>query len=239
MKIKNLTKSEFKNYISEIKTIVLPVGAVEPHGDHLPLGTDIFIPEGLVNKFEEKIGDKIMIAPPVNYGHVWTMKPYPGAVNISTSILVEYLNEIGNSFLDNGIKNIVMLNGHGGNVSAINTAAEKLADQGARVIIFSWWQDFKEEILEICDTQGHAGEDESSAVLAVAEDYCHMELAKVNNNKLIATIKEKNIGKISYKNALSGDPRQASKEKGEKLLKKISNKMIEIITKFEDGDIRK
>ena len=36
MKIKNLTKSEFKNYISEIKTIVLPVGAVEPHGDHLP-----------------------------------------------------------------------------------------------------------------------------------------------------------------------------------------------------------
>ncbi len=203
----------------------------------MPLGTDIFIPEGLVNKFEEKIGDKIMMAPPVNYGHVWTMKPYPGAVNISTSILVEYLNEIGTSFLDNGIKNIVMLNGHGGNVSAINTAAEKLADQGARVIIFSWWQDFKEEILEICDTQGHAGEDESSAVLAVAGDYCHMELAEVNNNKLIATIKEKDIGKTSYKNALSGDPRKASKKKGEKLFEVISDKMIEIIEKFEEGKI--
>lgn len=239
MRLKYLNKAKFKEVCEDIDTVILPVGAIEAHGDHLPLGTDIFIPEGLVDRIEDSIGDNILFAPPINYGHVWTMNTYAGSIDIPTEVLVDYITEVGKSIAGDTFDNIVLLNGHGGNIPAVTTAAERLADYGLQVVIFNWWQDFSDEILEICDSQGHAGEDESSAVLAVAEEYCDMKLAGVNNNKLIANIKKPDIGQVSYKNALSGDATKASCSKGEKILESISEKIIQIIKKVEKGEILK
>ncbi|AZR73646.1 hypothetical protein BBF96_09760 [Anoxybacter fermentans] len=229
MKMIYLNQAKFKEIQGKIDTVIIPIGTIEAHGEHLPLGTDVLIPEGLVERIEVKMGDRVLIAPTVNYGHVWTLAAYPGSVNISTEILTKYIYEIGKSLIDAGFTNIVLLNGHGGNIPAITTAGEMLADYGGQVITFNWWIDFREEILEICEGQGHAGEDETSAVLAVAEPYCDMSLAKANNKKLIANIKRKNIGKISYEHALSGDATKASREKGERILERVAERMMEIL----------
>ncbi|MCK4260210.1 MAG: creatininase family protein [Halanaerobiales bacterium] len=178
-----------------------------------------------------------MIAPSVNYGHVWTLAAFPGSVNISTEVLSKYIYEIGRSLIDLGFVNIVLLNGHGGNIPAFAIAGEMLADYGGQVITFNWWIDFRDEVLEFCDGQGHAGEDETSAALAVAEEYCDMSLAKRNMNKLIANIKRKDIGKISYEYGLSGDATKGTKEKGERMLDRVADRMMEILEQIWEGDI--
>lgn len=237
MKMMYLTQAKFKEIQKNVDTVVIPIGTIEAHGEHLPLGTDVLIPEGLVERLEAKIGDQILFAPSINYGHVWTLAAYPGYVNISTETLTRYIYEVGKSMLDNGFKNIVLLNGHGGNIPALAPAGEMLADAGAQVITFNWWVDFRKEILQFCEGQGHAGEDESAAALAVAEEHCDMSLAKVNNKRLIANIKRKNIGEVSYTYGLSGDATKATKEKGEKMLDLVAERMLEILERVWADDI--
>ena len=239
MKMIYLNQARFKEVQKNVDTVIIPIGTIEAHGQHLPLGTDVLIPEGLVEKIEEKIGDKILIAPSVNYGHVWTLGAYPGSVDIPTKVLIRYIEEIGKSLIDDGFKNIFLLNGHGGNIPAVTTVGEILADYGGQAVVFNWWIDFNDEILKVCEGQGHAGEDESSAVLAVAEEHCDMDLAEVNNDRLIARIYRQDIGKVSYKHALSGDATKASREKGEEILERVSKRMVEIIERIWKDDILK
>ncbi len=237
MKMMNLNQAKFKEIQKKIDTVIIPIGTIEAHGEHLPLGTDVLIPEGLVEKIETKMGEKVLIAPTVNYGHVWTLAAYPGSINISTEVLMQYVCEIGQAFVKAGFKNIVLLNGHGGNIPALITAGERIADLDVQVITFNWWIDFKNEILQICEGQGHAGEDETSAALAVAEEYCDMSLAKENNRQLIANIKRKNIGLLSYQYGLSGEATKGSKEKGEKILNSVADRIMEILEQIWKDEI--
>lgn len=237
MKMLYLNQNKFKEAQKKINTVIIPIGTIEAHGEHLPVGTDILIPEGLVDRIEKIIGDHVLIAPSVNYGHVWTLNPFPGSINISTKILSEYIFEIGKSFIESDFIYIVLLNGHGGNIPALSSVSERLADLGGTVITFNWWVDFKDEILKICEGQGHAGEDESSAALAVAESHCDMTLAKYNNRRLIANIKKKDIGLLSYEHAMNGDATKATREKGEKILETVTAKIVEILREVWQDNI--
>lgn len=237
MKMMYLNQAKFKEIMGKIDTVIIPIGTIETHGEHLPLGTDVLIPEGLCERIDAKMGERILIAPSVNYGHVWALAAFPGCVNISMGVLQEYIYEIGKSFVEQGFKNIVLLNGHGGNNAALGVVGEMLADLGATVVTFHWWMDFRAEILQFCEGQGHAGEDETSAALAVAEPYCDMSLARVNNRNLIANIKWKGMGLTTYEHGLSGDATKGTKEKGEKMLDLVAQRMVEIIERVWKNDI--
>lgn len=241
MRMVFLNQARYKELIEKIDTVIIPIGTIETHGEHLPVGTDILIPEGLVTKIEEKMGEKVLVAPTVNYGHVWTLGAFSGSINVSSKILSEYISEIGKAFVAEGLKNIVLLNGHGGNIPALTIASEMIADVDSevQVITFNWWLDFRQEILEVCQSQGHAGEDETSAMLALAEPHCDMSLARVNNNRLIANIKRQNIGLLSYQYGLSGDATKGTKVKGEKILDVVAQRIMGILEQIWQGEIIK
>lgn len=236
MYMKYMNMDSFKNKLKTIDTVIIPIGMIEAHGHHCPLGTDILIPNKFCEIIESKIGDKIIIAPEINYGHSWALSVYPGTINISTDAFTNYLKEVVFGFINNGFKNIVLLNGHGGNMGALRPVSEGIADKGAVAIVFNWWVDFKDEILQITDGQGHAGEDETSAVLAIDESIVDMSKATKNEINMKVKIYFKDFGKVVYKDALSGDATKATKEKGEKIYKNISEKMIEIIKHVQDTE---
>lgn len=237
MKMMYLTQAKFRELQKRVNTVIIPIGTIEAHGEHLPLGTDVLIPEGIVERIEAKMGDRILVAPSVNYGHVWTLGVYPGGVDVPTDLLTQYIYHVGRSLLKQGFSHIILMNGHGGNSPALSTVGEMLADEGAVVVTFNWWVDFRAEILEFCEGQGHAGEDETAAALAVAEAYCDMSRAKVNHKTLIANIKKQGIGHISYEHGLSGDATKGTREKGEKMLDRVAERMMEIIEKVWRGEI--
>lgn len=238
MYMKYMNMDNFEEKIKDINTLIIPIGMIEAHGHHCPLGTDILIPNKFCEIIESKIGDKVIIAPEINYGHSWALSVYPGTINVSTEAFMNYVREICIEFIRNGFKNIVLLNGHGGNISALRSVNEAIADNDGVAIAFNWWVDFKDEILKITEAQGHAGEDETSAVLGIDESLVDMSRATRNEINIKGNIYFKDFGKVVYKDALSGDATKATKEKGDKIYKVVSDKMIEIIEMVQDNKYR-
>lgn len=235
MYIINYTSDDFKNNLLKSDIVVIPVGSVEAHGHHLPLGTDIFSPRLICNKLEEKIGDEIWIAPEIPYGQSYDLTVYPGTINVPSQIFAEYLYWIGKGFYENGMKKIIFMNGHGGNINALNLASEKLVKLGIDVMVINWWLDFSRDILTVTEGQGHAGEDETSAILYYDETLVHMDKALKNNKKPLIRIKYKDSAKLIYENALSGDATLATKEKGERIFEILTKKIVDIVRIIQSG----
>lgn len=232
----NFTSDDFKENLKKSNIVIIPIGMVEAHGHHLPLGTDIFSPRLFCEMIEEKIGDKVWIAPEIPYGQSYDLSPYPGTVSVPSEVLAEYVYYIAKGLYDNGIKKVLFLNGHGGNVTALNLATEKIVELGMDAMTINWWLDFSKEISTITEGQGHAGEDETSAILYYDDNLVQMNKATKNMRKPKYRINFKDRGKIIYKDAISGDATLATKEKGKKIFDLLTDKIIGIINDYIEGN---
>ena len=150
----------------KINTIILPVGTVEAHGSAC-LGTDNFIPETIADGIAERLN--ALIAPTVNYGITKSLYRYNGGSTISPSIFGPYVREILDSFADTGFRNIILLNGHGGNNAALKSVAYEFHKDGARnIAVIHWWELCSEMTCEFFGHHGgHAGTDETAMVQAI------------------------------------------------------------------------
>lgn len=226
MYMANYTSDNFKENLKKSELVIIPIGSVEAHGHHCPLGTDIFSPRTFCKKIDEKIGEKVWIAPEIPYGQSYDLTVYPGTINVPSQVFAEYVYWVGKGMFENGLKKLVLLNGHGGNITALNLAAEKLEQLGMDVFVMSWWLEYSKDIVAITGAQGHAGEDETSAVLYYDASLVDMAKATKNFNKPLLRIKFKGSAEKIYKNAMSGDATKASYEYGEKIFASVTDHMI-------------
>lgn len=235
MYIVNYTCDDFKSRVKGTNIVILPIGSVEAHGHHLPLGTDIFSPRLFCSRLDEKIGDEIWIAPEIPYGQSYDLSVYPGTINVPSEVLAQYVYWVGKGFYENGLNKLLLLNGHGGNINALGLACEKLAPMGMDVMMVNWWLDFSKEILTVTEGQGHAGEDETSAILYYNEKLVHMDKATKNDKKMLYKVYYRDRGRQLFENALTGDATLADREKGEKIFEILTNRLIDVIHDFRHG----
>lgn len=235
MYIVNCTSDDFKSNLKKSDIVIIPVGMVEAHGHHMPLGTDIFSPRLICSMINERIGDKVWIAPEIPFGQSFDLSFYPGTFSVPSEVMAEYVYHIGKSMYQNGLKKLIFINGHGGNVTALGLASQRLVELGMDVMISNWWLDYSKEILTITEGQGHAGEDETSTILYYDESLVQMDKALKNNKKPLLRINFRDRGRILYENAMSGDATLATKEKGEKIFKLLTDKLVEAILLIREG----
>lgn len=228
-----MNSDQFAEALERIDTVILPIGMTEAHGHHCPLGTDVIIPRRFLELIEERKGKELIIAPEIPYGHSWSLAPYPGTVDIPHDVFTEYVFHVGKGLAQWGVKKLVLFNGHGGNTPALTHVMERLADMGMTVLLINWWIDYAREILTICAGQGHAGEDETSVVLAIDESLVDMTKANVNWNKATANVRFPGMQRITMENAQTGDATLASRAKGEAILALCTEKIIELIEKLQ------
>ncbi len=234
MKMEELTWPEFEKVRERLQAVLIPVGSVEAHGKHLPLGTDVFAPLEICRMVEDvlaKRGVEVLVAPPIWYGHSFSLNVYPGTVNVSASAFKNYVREVMGELADEGFKRIILINGHGGNVCPLIEAGEELTgeNEDIEVWLINWWIDFREDILEICSSQGHAGEDETSVIMAIRPDLVRMEKAEGRKVSYGVRIIRKDMGLQELPDAINNDPRGASGEKGEKILEAVSERIADLI----------
>ncbi len=208
---------------------ILPVGSVERHGDHLPIGTDTLIPDFISQKVAETLN--CLVLPPVWYGSCKAMRNFAGTFDIPEEVLYKYLKSIMVEARRNGIRLLVVVNGHGGNSVPIAMAArEATRETDLSVLVVDWWKDLGAESLSKFSSPGHAGEDETSAMLAVNSDIVKMDLAKSHEIQYPSfKLYSKKLDECLYRIALTGDATRASKDKGEELMKSVISDLIKII----------
>jgi len=147
-------------------TVILSVGTLEAHGSAC-LGTDNYIPETIAEGIAERLN--ALIAPTVYYGVTRSLYRYGGGSLIRQETLQLYVREILDSLHDTGFRNVILLNGHGGNNAALkNVAFEFHAARKANIAVIHWWELCGDMTAEFFGhAGGHAGTDEAAIVQAV------------------------------------------------------------------------
>ncbi len=116
----NLREEEFYDAVEKCgKVCIIPIGCIEMHGQHLPVGTDTMTCQYIAEKAAEI--EPVMVAPAVWYADVQGLTTWKGTINFSIPLILEMLTELCAEIARNGFKKIVLLNGHGGNISVLNT----------------------------------------------------------------------------------------------------------------------
>ena len=149
--------------------VILPVGTVESHGA-CPIGTDNFIPENLASLVWKDVN--ALVAPIVNHGVSGTsISQFPGSIMIRPEIFQEYIYDILKDLVRTGFKNILIINGHGGNTEPMQKAIARLhVETGAHFMIINWWEaawNLAEEVYGQKPIQsGHGDLEEAALVLS-------------------------------------------------------------------------
>jgi creatinine amidohydrolase len=147
--------SENVRAVAKDAILVLPVGAVEQHGPHLPLTVDTEIPVRIASMLGEKL--KVVVAPAVPYGARSLPQSgggpsFPGTIDIRGSVLTDYLKDVIAGYIATGFRSIVVLNGHYENESFIFEALELCRQEGklegAKIIAVGWWSLVPDGVLE-------------------------------------------------------------------------------------------
>jgi creatinine amidohydrolase len=196
--------------------LVVPVGATEQHGPHLPLSTDTDIAVALAQRIARDVPG-VVVAPAVAYGASGEHQDFPGTVSIGQEATELLLVELARSACAT-FPRVVLLNCHGGNAEPAARAVERLRAEGRDVRAWSpaaTW-----------DGDAHAGRIETSVMLALDARAVHMERAAAGERRaldeLLPELRERGVAAISA-NGVLGDPAGASAATGEALLKRAAD----------------
>lgn len=162
---------------ARIKTVLVPFGSLEPHGV-IPNGTDSLAPETMAREIAARVD--ALIAPTLNYGMTEAMKAFPGAVSIPAEAYAPFAEAVLDNLAGTGFKNIIVLNGHGGNTAVLNAAATRIANaRHVRVLVVNWWT-LADDITKLVFKQngGHAGNNETAYIQAFLPGHIHPERYK-------------------------------------------------------------
>ena len=233
MDASELYDPEFRKLIKSKKpTIIIPVGSLEQHGAHLPITTDSDIVTEIASRLAKK--DNFIALPTISYGISFEHEPLFNA-SITTTALRATLSNIIISLVKNGVRSILILNGHHGNMETLRRLHSEsfqilerngvMPKDHSMGIIFniSYWTRMKHEF-------DHAGFVETSLMLAISDKVKMKKAKKGLITKDLSEKERKRINKLSTqpggfpqvaKNGVWGDPTGATKKDGEKFLAEI------------------
>ena len=166
---------------------VLPVAAVEQHGPHLPLSVDATLLQGVVAAALPQLPADlpVLFLPPQAIGLSTEHLSYPGTLTLSPATLIALWSELGACVARAGVKKLLLLNGHGGNVAAMDIVARELRQRhGLLTYSASWFSlPLPDAVAGQFSAQEHrfgihAGEIETSMMLHLAPATVHMEEAR-------------------------------------------------------------
>ncbi len=136
-----LTWPEINDAVELGKVCIVPCGAVEQHGPHLPLDVDLVCPLGIAHGAGRLLAEKILVLPIVAYGYTGHVMDFPGTINNDFEHFMHHVLDITRSLAYHGFKKIILLNGHGSNMPNLDLVARRTnLETGAECILTAWWQ---------------------------------------------------------------------------------------------------
>jgi len=130
----DMNHEEVKEYLKRRDIAIIPVGSVEVHGPHLPLGTDSYIAEAFAKILAEEVDG--IVFPTIYCTFTDTLKHMAGSIHVPQRIVADYLKQICIHAAGQGFKRIILLNGHGGNAQMLQSLILEIFDETGLPIIY-------------------------------------------------------------------------------------------------------
>ncbi len=234
---------------------VLPVAAIEQHGPHLPVATDMTINNGNVAAMVRKLpaGLPVTILPTIAVGKSNEHIHSPGTLTLSYETLARVVIEIGESVRRAGVRKLVLANSHGGNIAVLDVVARELrVRHGMLVVVASWSRLGQPEGLYSDWEKAygiHGGDMETSVMLALTPDVVKMDKAKkfhslqerlVQGHKHLRAHGTAAFGWLAQDlgpDGTVGDASIATADKGLKTIETVTDKMIELLEDMHAFDL--
>ncbi|WP_163325378.1 creatininase family protein [Draconibacterium mangrovi] len=237
----SLSWPDIQERLKIVDTAILPCGAIEQHGPHLPLDVDYFDANYLAKKVAENCNDpKPFVLPPIPYGVSYHHSDFKGTLSVTNNALSALVYDIGMSLAHNGIKKIVILNGHGDNVPTLTYAAQMINRDAHIFVCVESGETSDVDLYNLVDTPNdiHAGEIETSTCLAIRPDLVDMDKAIDDtldlDNVYLDYTSERGVRWYVHTEKLTasgvmGNATRATAEKGMKMWEIMIKKMAEFV----------
>ncbi|MEM2905086.1 MAG: creatininase family protein [Candidatus Bathyarchaeia archaeon] len=229
------TMRELAELMPKLEVVIIPTGSTEVHGHHLGVGNDILSVSKVCEEAAKRMYPRALVVRAlwVGFAPHNMCKPFTGTLTLRAETYIQVLYEVAESLQKYGVKRIVFVNGHGGNVEPNLVACRKIREElhyrygvDLEVGCFSYWEviprEAWENIMEAERGIGHGGEAETSILLAAAPqavrtDYIEDPPAKPEAPPSVK-VHRAHYNDEYYLNAHTYGSHLATKEKGEKLL---------------------
>jgi creatinine amidohydrolase len=218
MFLNELSWPEVEAYLKREDRLLLVTGSTEQHGRHLPLGTDCLIPTAIAEQVSRRTG--VAVAPTLNFGMALHHLAFPGSIAVKPATLALVFSDVVESLYGHGFRRLFVVNGHGGNIHALESALPVLVQRpGLQVKIGNWWRE--DAVLAVARQafggSGHAGPDEASVLLAVRPDLVHLDRARGASPGQFSANAQR-LRELHPNGNAGPDPAQATAEIGRQLI---------------------
>ncbi len=248
MRLAHMTVAQAEQYFKSRTIAILPIGSIECHGSHNVLGVDTLIPEKLTELIEAK--SDVMIAPMIPYGACDSQTGFPGTISLGTDVLYQVIKRVVDGLYGFGIRRFAFLNGHGGNIPALDRICLELDQKGALGAELNWW--LMAWDLNPAWKGGHGGAEETAAMMAIDPALVHMDQVQEMGliDDLSPEMRTKGFSKIAFegveipvpryierytKNGWIGPdhPKEATEAWGKEMLQATADYIIRFVAAFE------
>ncbi|MFP6611405.1 MAG: creatininase family protein [Pirellulales bacterium] len=251
-----LTWPEINDAVDGDQVCIVPCGAVEQHGHHLPLDVDLVCPTGIAHGAGRQIPDKMLVLPIVTYGYTGHVMDFPGTINNDFEHFMHHVLDITKSLAYHGFKKLVLLNGHGSNMPNLDLVARRTnLETDAECVVAAWWnlltvdKEFLPNWRESKFPGGcsHAGELETSLYLYLDGD--HVRKDKIESGVIsfneedspfhwVDLFAQGPATVISWTSSYSetgvlGDAELATQEKGRQVYEEAVKQLVAFVTWFK------
>jgi len=243
------------NQAAKDKIIILPLGAIEQHGPHLSVSTDTDIVTQVAQEIEKKIPDTVLLCPTLPFGSSHHHLSFGGTISIAPELYTQVLIDLVNSLIISGFQKIILLNGHGGNITPAKQALAVLskrfdASHQPTIALATYWEvggkAFAGEPPMQSPALSHACEYETSMMLHLFADKVWMERVEraqrpESNGYIPLEDDEPYRGVTVFKqtefissNGSSGEPQLGTAEKGKHLVDHAVKALVTFIESFKN-----
>jgi creatinine amidohydrolase len=244
MRHETATWYEIRDRLAQGSVIaILPVGAEEEHGAHLPLATDTIMATGLAERLAAELD--ALLLPAIPYGETWTTSGYPGTISLSFDTLRAIVVDIGSALAAQNVAALIVVNGHFGNGAPLEQAARFLQAERQLPTLILNYPGMEAAAAEICESKPvapgffHAEEVETSLVLHLQPDAVHMERAEAEYPTFPPAFGSTPIKLDTFcKSGVFGDPRPATADKGARLLDALTAAALAVVREFLNAYVK-
>jgi creatinine amidohydrolase len=241
-----LTWVDAQEAIAKAELAVVAIGSCEQHGPHLTLETDSAIAQALANRIAGDVGDRALLCPPLPYGLSEHHMGFAGTLTLRAETLLGFLSDLVESLSHWGLRRLLVVNGHGGNVDAIRLAARAARrDHGVLLAGLMWAQLAADVIADRVTSEryGHACEVETAVAMILAPDSLHAERIgepqPVRPRDTFTDPPSPRVDRPTWfqewtENGALGDPRLASVELGEEIVETAYARALGFARRFAE-----